>query len=176
MEWWIEWAVHVLPLVVSLSSRLSSPFCLIMPKWWSYTCTPLDFDLRQYIFIWFMECWLGWVVHVLPNICPYISNLFHNLEHGYYMYSSVFWSLASIRTISNIPLVFKAIFTVLADSTKWMVVHVLLCILILGYSKIQSTVFNLIFGMLTRMGSACTTPHIPSHFKAFVNLLAECAI
>ena len=110
-------------------------------------------------------------MHVLPLICPYISNLFHNLERGYYMYSS--WE--SIRTTPNIPLVFKAIFTFLADSAKWMVVHVLLCILILGNSKIQSIVFNLIFGMLTRMGSTCTTHHILLHFNSFLNLLAECA-
>ena len=31
---WIELVVHVLPLVVSLFSRLSSLFWLIMPNWW----------------------------------------------------------------------------------------------------------------------------------------------
>ena len=129
----------------------------------------------QNYFSLFMVCWLGWVVHALPLICPYISNLFHNLELGLYMYSSEFWYWVSIRTTPNIPLVFKASFTFLADSAKWMEVHVLLCILILGSSKKQSVVFNLICGMLTRICSTCTTPHIPLHFKAFFNLLAECA-
>ena len=41
-------------------------------------------------------------------------------------------SWSSIRTTPNIPLVFKASFTFLADSSKWMEIHVLLCILILG--------------------------------------------
>ena len=90
------------------------------------------------------------------------------------MYSSEFWSWASIRTTPNIPLVFKASFTFLADSAKWMEVHVLFCILILGIKK-KTVVFNLICGMLTRICSTYTTPRIPLHFKAFFNFLAECA-
>ena len=46
-----------------------------------------------------MECWIGWVVHVL---------------------------LGSTCTTPHISLYFKAIFTLLAVCAKWMLVHVLL--------------------------------------------------
>ena len=48
------------------------------------------------------------------------------------MYSSEFWSWAGVRTTPNITYVFKASFTFLLDSAKWMELHVLLYILILG--------------------------------------------
>ena len=63
--------------------------------------------------------------------------------------------MGSTRTTPHISLVYKAIFTCLADRVKLMVVHVLLLILILGKSKLLPIVFSLICGMLSRVGSKC---------------------
>ena len=63
--------------------------------------------------------------------------------------------VGSTRTTPHISLVYKAIFACLADCAKLMVVHVLPWILIFGKSKFLSIVFNLICGMLSRVGSKC---------------------
>ena len=73
--------------------------------------------------------------------------------------------MGSTCTTPHICLVFKVIFTVLADCAKLMVVHLLLRIKILANSKLQS---NLV-------GSTCTTPHISIVFNAIVTVLADCA-
>ena len=65
----------------------------------------------------------------------------------------------------HICLVFKVIFTVLADCASLMVVHVLLRIKILTNSKLQSGL----------VGSTCTTPHISIVCKAIFTFLADCA-
>ena len=58
--------------------------------------------------------------------------------------SSEFRSWASTRTTPNIALVFKVIFTVLADSAKLLVVHVL------------PLIFPYIRRLFQNLGSTCT--------------------
>ena len=93
-----------------------------------------------------MDCWQGWVVHVLPLnvlplIFPYISSLFHNLNLSstctplnsdlgqsklFYLIYGMIDRVGSTCTASRSLFVFKAIVTFLADYAKLMVVHVLL--------------------------------------------------
>ena len=57
---------------------------------------------------------------------------------------------------------YPSYFIIFEDYFKigYWVVHVLLWVLILGKPKL----FNLLHGLLARMGSTCTTPHISSFF------------
>ena len=114
------------------------------------------------------EFW-SWVVHVLhwililSSTCTPLSQDLGQFEIYSQIYL-IYWMLdrvGSTCTTPHICLVFKVIFTVLADCAKLMVVHLLLWIKILANSKLQS---NLV-------GSTCTSPHISIVFNA----LADCA-
>ena len=115
----------------------------------------------------------SWVVHVLywililSSTCTPLSQDLGQFE----IYSQIYlicWMLdrvSSTCTTPHICLVFKVIFTILADCAKLMIVHLLLWIKILANSKLQS---NLV-------GSTCTTPHISIVFNAVVTVFDDCA-
>ena len=139
-EFW-SWVVHVLHWVKTLANT-------------KYTVG----------FIYFIECWIGWVVHTCtPHICllfKVISTVLadcgklmvvHLLLRIKILANSKLPSnlVGSTCTTPHVSIVFNAIVTVLADCAKFMVEQIFLWILIM-------MAINLIYGLLARKGSTCT--------------------
>ena len=99
-----------------------------------------------------------WVVHVLLWVMIFGQSKLQ-LKLFYLIYGMMD-RVGSTCTTSRSFFVFKAIFTFLADYAKMMVV----CMYSSEFWPVAIYI-NLIYGMLDRTGSRCTTPHISLYLE-----------
>ena len=150
-----SWVVHVLLWVLILGkSKLFNLLHGLLTRMGS-TCTTTHIS-SFFFHVYFI---VGtWVVHVLLWIMI-LGQSKLQLKLFYLIYGMMD-RVGSTCTTSRSFFVFKAIFTFLADYAKMMVV----CMYSSEFWP-MAIYINLIYGMLARMGSRCTTPHISLYLE-----------